>query len=90
MLPPFCVKMAENILGVTFGVTFLILGGGETDRKKHSTPLFLAVFRVIMVGNCTAFVCLLLIYISANCLNYSVFRDFCYVFALFFVCIARF
>ena len=77
-------------LGLPLGLLFLILGGGETDRKKHFAPLFLAVFRAIIVGNCTAVVCLLLIYITVKCLNYSAFRAFYPVFALFFVCMARF
>lgn len=55
----------------------------------HFAPLFLAVFRVIMVGKCTAKWCLLLIYIIAKCLNYSVFLVFIPVFARFFVCVAH-
>ena len=53
----------------------------------HFAPLFLVVFRVIMVGKCTAKGCLLLIYIIAKCLNYSVFLVFIPVFARFFVCV---
>lgn len=67
----------------------MILGGGETDREMHFAPLFLAVFRVIMAGKCTARGRLLLIYIIVKCLSYSVFLVFALVFARFFVCVAH-
>lgn len=55
----------------------------------HFAPLFLAIFGVIMIGKCTVKRCLLLIYISAKRLNYSVFLAFVPVFAYFFVCVAH-